>query len=130
MPAPAPGADRCPFAPCAAEVPVRACVRARVSCVCVHSRAFACAGRTRTNRGRIVRAETDTPTRVQELASDAAAARRGAAGALAAEFGSVREYCARFEPLLLQEAKAVRPAAAMLLCGSAGSQQSHVSERE
>ena len=47
---------------------------------------------------------------VQDLAGGAAVDRRGPAlgGALAAEFGSVREYCTRFEPLLLQEARAVR----------------------
>ena len=47
--------------------------------------------------------------RAQDLAARAALDRRGAAlgGALAAEFGSVREYCMRFEALLLHEARAV-----------------------
>jgi len=46
----------------------------------------------------------------QDLAGGATVDRRGAAlsCALAAEFGSVREYCTRFEPLLLLEARAVR----------------------
>ena len=45
----------------------------------------------------------------QDVAAGATVDRRGAAlgGALAAEFGSVREYCMRFEPLLLHEARAV-----------------------
>jgi hypothetical protein len=59
----------------------------------------------------------------QDVAAGATVDRRGAAlgGALAAEFGSVREYCMRFEPLLLQEARAVSARCFMrvaLLCAA------------
>ncbi len=60
----------------------------------------------------------------QDLAAAATVDCRGAApgGALAAEFGSVREYCMRFEPPLLQEARAVsarcfmRAACCIIVC--------------